>query len=574
MHDAIRKALASVLEGLGMFEEDYVLELERPNDPSFGDVSTNIALVLAKQLGRKPRELAGEIAAALELGKDQVESVEIAGPGFINFRLSQGFWTQELLRILEEGDKYGTTQAGNGLRVNLEFVSANPTGPFNIVSARAAAVGAALARVMAAAGYRPHTEFYCNDTGRQVELFGQSLRARYAEERGLSGYQLPEEGYRGQYLIDLAQQLSEEGIRRFEDPTDAVGRIRGELPSFEGDPDAWLELPDPESARTFGRYALRAMIQAQRETCARFGTVFDTWYLESELHSSDRLAKALERLREGGQVFELDGATWFRSTDFGDEKDRVLVKADGSTTYFLADVAYHASKQERGFELAIDFLGPDHHGHIARLKGAVEALGYESDWLEIVLLQQVNLIQDGKPLKMTKREGRLVTMDQLIDEVGVDVAKFFFLARKNNSHLDFDLDLARKESNDNPVYYVKYAHARICSVLRNAHARNVDPHALEDADLALLTHESELDLLRLLADLPDRVTSTARSREVSRLTNFATEVSAAFHQFYHQCTILGDNPSLTRARLALSRATKIVLANTLRLIGVEAPERM
>jgi len=567
--------MAQVLEQLGQYEEDYVLELDQPRDPSHGDLTTNIALILARKLDRKPRELAGEIAAQLDIDRSVVEAVEIAGPGFINFRAASGWWTQCVRRILEQGDDFGRSDAGEGQRINIEFVSANPTGPWNIVSARAASVGSALTRTMSAAGYRPHAEFYCNDAGRQVRLFGASLRARYAEELGLDGVEFPEEGYRGEYVTELARVLA---ASRDAEPEPVempkVGRIQGRLPEVSGTPDEWMELEEAESAEAFGRYALLRMISEQRETCARFGLNFDTWFLESDLHRQDRLTPTLEKLKEEGHVYEQDGATWFRSTDFGDEKDRVLVKADGAPTYFLADAAYHLSKHDRGSDHAIDFLGPDHHGHITRMLAAMQGLGLPEDWLEIIVLQQVNLIQDGKPLEMSKRAGRLVTMNQLIEDVGVDVAKFFFLARKNTSHMDFDLDLARAEGNENPVYYVKYAHARICSVLRNAEARGVDFAEVSDEELDRLDHQAERDLLRLLPELSGQIVAVARSREISRLTSFAMDVSAAFHPFYHQCTILGEDQGQSRARLALCDATRIVLANTLRLIGVDAPERM
>ena len=558
-----------------MYEEDYRLELERPRDPSHGDVTTNVALILAKRLGRKPRELAGEIAAALELDRELVESVEIAGPGFINFRAAVGWWSRCLRQILDAGEGFGRSEEGRSERVNIEFVSANPTGPLNIVSARAAAVGSALARAMRAAGYRPHAEFYCNDAGRQVRLFGASVRARYAEIVGLDGVEFPEDGYRGDYVRALAEELA---AHPESEPTlpemPNAGRIQGRLPEVSGSPVSWMELEETASSEAFGRYALVRMIGAQRKTMVDFGLVYDTWFLESELHAQDKLAPALEKLREGGHVYEKDGATWFRSTDFGDEKDRVLIKADGTPTYFLADIAYHASKHDRGFDRAIDFLGPDHHGHIGRMQAAVQALGYGDDWLEIMVLQQVNLIQDGQPLEMSKRAGRLVTMDELIAEVGADVAKFFFLARKNSSHLDFDLDLAKAQSNENPVYYVQYAHARICSVLRNAQAREIDVEQLDDADFDRLQESAERELLRLLPELPATVASAADSRELSRLTSFAVDVATAFHTFYHQCPILGEDPGLSRARLGLCQATRIVLANTLTLIGIEAPERM
>lgn len=575
MREIVREALVRVLEQFGQYEEDYVLELEQPRDPSHGDLTTNVSLILARKLKRKPRELAGEIAAQLDVDREVIEAVEIAGPGFINFRAAPAWWTRCVRDILDRGDAYGRSDAGEGQRVNIEFVSANPTGPWNIVSARAASVGSALARTMEAAGYRPHAEFYCNDAGRQVRLFGASLRARYAEELGLDGVAIPEEGYQGEYVVEMARALaSDPDVEPGAVEVPKVGRIQGRLPEVSGTPSAWMQLDEEESAEAFGRYALRRMISDQRATCARFGLVYDTWFLESDLHRQDKLPPTLERLRKEGHVYEQDGATWFRSTDFGDEKDRVVVKADGIPTYFLADIAYHLSKHERGTDHAIDFLGPDHHGHIARMQAAMQGLGLPSNWLEIIVLQQVNLILDGQPLEMSKRAGRLVTMDQLIDEVGVDVAKFFFLARKNTSHMDFDLDLAKAESSENPVYYVKYAHARICSVLRNAQARGIDFAVVTDDELGRLSEPSERDLLRLLPEFEGQIVGAARSREISRLTTFAMDVAAAFHPFYHQCTILGEDAGLSRARLALCDATRIVLANTLRLMGVDAPERM
>lgn len=576
MFDPIRQALMDALEGFGMFEEDYVLELDRPKDAAFGDVSTNVALILAKKLGRKPRELAGEVAAALSLDRNEIESVEIAGPGFINFRLARRVWTRRLVEILEAAGNFGASDAGQGTRINVEFISANPTGPFNIVSARAAAVGSALVRTLRLAGYRAHAEFYCNDAGRQVQLLGYSLRARYAQVTGRTDVEVPEEGYRGEYVLRLAEHLHAHGVREEDmDVGDAAGPVQGDLPRVEGAPDAWLALDEEASAAAFGRYALRSMIRQQRQTCEQFGVQFDAWVLESRMHAGDHLTRTVEALRGDEHVVDRDGAVWFQSEGFGDEKDRVLVKADGAPTYFLADIAYHAYKRERGFEKSIDLLGPDHHGYIARMEGAMQAIGYAPGWLEIILLQQVNLIQDGKPLEMSKRAGRLVTMDELIAEVGADAAKYFFLARKNTSHLDFDLDLAKQQSNDNPVYYVKYAHARICSVLRNAEARGLDPSDLGvDEDSIALEHPTELDLVRLLSDFPERVVSAATSREMLRLTGYATEVATAFTQFYHHCMILDEDEAVAKSRLALSVATRIVLANTLGLIGVEAPERM
>jgi arginyl-tRNA synthetase len=576
MKTEIRDALMKALEDYGMYEEDFVLDLEQPRDPSHGDVTTNVALILAKKLGRKPRELAGELAANLELDREHIESVEIAGPGFVNFRAAQRWWSECILEILEECQNFGRSDAGQGQKINVEFVSANPTGPMNIVSARAAAVGSALCRTLIFAGYRAHAEFYSNNWGRQVRIFGQSLRARYAESLHLGDVEFPEDGYQGAYVTEMAEALAASPDVQPAWPEFPSGvRMQGELDRVEGSPAQWMELEPEASSRAFGLYAIAVMVASQLQTCTQFGLSYDTWFLESDLHKNDRLGPVFEILDERGHIFEKDGAKWFRSTEFGDEKDRVLIKADGDTTYFLADIAYHASKHSRGWEKAIDFLGPDHHGHIARLEAAMSALGYDEEWLEVSILQQVNLILDGKSLEMSKRAGRLVTMDELINEVGADAAKYFFLARKNNSHLDFDLDLAKDESSENPVYYVKYAHARICSVLRNAQAK--PDFAFQEAsleELDLLVHESERNLVRILPEFPEVVAGAARAREMSRITTYAHELAAAFHPFYHQCTILGDDDALSRARLSLCSATRVVLANAMALMGVEAPDRM
>lgn len=573
IEEKIEHAILQSLESYGVFEEDISLELERPKDPSHGDLSCNVALMLSKKLGRKPRELAGEIAATIELDRDLVESVEIAGPGFINFRYAHDALIAPLHEILEAGESYGASDSGKGERVSLEYISANPTGPLNIVSARAAAVGSTLHRVMAKAGYRPSSEFYVNNAGRQVLLFGQSLRARYLQALGQEA-ELPEDGYQGAYLTELAQRLFESGVEDLDFSASEAGRVVGDLALATGGPQDWIELEGEAADRAFGVYGIAWMLKQQRATCLRYGVRFDVWYLETEIHVSGKIEKAMKLLREGGHAYEEDGAVWLRTTDFGDEKDRVLVRSDGTPTYFLPDIAYHVSKKDRGAEQAIDFLGPDHHGYIARMLAAMECLGYPEGWLEIILLQQVNLIQDGKPLKMAKRAGRLVTMDELLDEVGTDVARFFFLARKNSTPLDFDLDLAKEQSNENPGWYVKYAHARICSVLRNAQAQGVREEAASGEVLALLTEPSELALCRLLPELPVLVARTAETKDPTRLTRYATELATAFHQFYHNCRILTEDAALTRARLALARATRVVLANTLDLMGMEAPERM
>ncbi len=574
IHEIIRAEIMRRLESYGLFDGDVAVALEKPRDPSHGDLSTNIAMVTAKRVDRKPRELAGELAAKLEFDPDVIASVEIAGPGFINFRLAPAYQIDLLLDLWAGEGALQDIRTGRGRRINVEFISANPTGPLNVVSARAGAFGATLVRLLDAVGYDAHAEYYVNDAGRQVMLLGRSLRARTMEMLGRPA-EFPEDGYKGRYirlmaeeLVDLSSQAIQEQAQVFND----VSFQRLSAP--EGNADAWIGLPEEDSVRSFAKYALMKILTWQRQTCRRFGLHFDTWYFESELHQTDRVARARERLEKADAVHEQDGAIWFRSTEHGDEKDRVIVRSDGTPTYFLADIAYHYHKFQRGFERAIDFLGPDHHGHIPRMRGAMIALGVPADWLEVQILQQVNFVEQGRPVDMSKREGQFVTMDALCDDVGADVAKYIFLTRKPNSHLDFDLDLAREQSNENPVYYVKYAHARICSVLRRAEAAGWTVQEPTADSLARLEQEAEHGLMRELIRLPEVIAGAARAREPHRLTGYAQDVSGLFHQFYHQCVILGEDKDTTEARLHLCLITRRVLRQVLDLIGIEAPEHM
>ncbi len=569
----IRDTLRRTLEKLGIYEDEVDIVLEKPRDRDHGDLSTSLALMLAKPLGRKPRELAGDIAAALDFDRDVVESVEIAGPGFINFRVARAHHAVRLMAVWS-GAALEAIRTGGGKRINVEFISANPTGPLNVVSARAGAYGMALCRMLEAVGFDAHSEYYVNDAGRQVDLLGQSLRARYLQLRG-QPVEFPEGGYQGQYLeimaaelLDLDSAAIQEAASAFDD--ESFQRVRAP----EGNAEDWCRLDTEDSVRSFAKYALMKILGWQRGTCRRFGLRFDTWYFESELHESRRVERALEKIRKSGATYDAEDATWFRSTDYGDEKDRVIVRSGGEPTYFLADIAYHYHKFQRGFEHAIDFWGPDHHGYIPRMQGAMRALGVEEDWLEVQILQQVTFLEGGEPINMSKRKGQFVTMDALIDEVGADVAKFIFLTRKPNSHLDFDLDLARAQSNDNPVYYVKYAHARICSVLRNAEAAGVVVPEPDVAGLLRLSEPSEWNLVRELVRLPQVLVSGAQAREPHRLTGYLTELAGLYHQFYHQCKILGEDPAVTGSRLMLCQLTRRVLARALEVIGVAAPEFM
>jgi len=574
IEDIIKAGLLSSLEKYGLFEEDVDITLERPREREHGDLSTNLALVLAKRLKRKPRELAGELAADLSLPKDVVESVVIAGPGFINFRMARAYQVNLLMDIWQGEGGLEAIKTGAGKRINVEYISANPTGPLNVVSARAGAFGSTLVRLLDTIGFDAHSEYYVNDAGRQVTLLGQSLRARYLQLRG-EEVALPDGGYLGRYLEIMAAELMDldsKAIQAAASAFDNESFQRVSTPA--GNAEDWRQLPEEESVQCFAKYALMKILGWQRETCRRFGLRFDTWYFESELHETKRIERVLEKLREKEAVYEQQGALWFRATDFGDEKDRVMMRADGQPTYFLADVAYHYHKYQRGFEYAIDYWGPDHHGYITRMLGAMRALGTPPDWLEIQILQQVNFLEEGRPIDMSKRKGQFVTMDALCDEVGADVAKYIFLTRKPGAHVDFDLDLAREQSSENPVYYVKYAHARICSVLRKAVEQGVEPGEPEAAALSALTEEGEWNLVGILIQLPRVIAAAAESREPHRLTGYIYEVASLFHQFYHQCVIISDDKHVTRSRLHLCLATRRILAIVLDLIGIEAPESM
>lgn len=574
IEDVIREGLLDALEKYGLFEEDVEIELERPRERDHGDLSTNLALALAKRLELKPRELAGELAAALELPKDIVESVEIAGPGFINFRVARIYQISLLLDVWRGEGALQEIRTGADKRVNVEYISANPTGPLNVVSARAGAFGSTLVRLLNTIGYDAHSEYYVNDAGRQVTLLGKSLRARFQQLRG-QDVALPEGGYLGRYLEIMAAELLDLDSKAIQAAAAAFNNESFQrVAAPPGNADDWCRLPDAESVQSFAKYALMKILGWQRETCRRFGLRFDTWYFESELHETKRIERVLDNLREKDAVYEEDDALWFRSSDYGDEKDRVLVRSDGQATYFLADVAYHFHKYQRGFEFAIDYWGPDHHGYITRMQGAMRALGTPEDWLEIQILQQVNFLEHGRPLDMSKRKGQFVTMDALCDEVGADVAKYIFLTRRPGAHVDFDLDLAREQSSENPVYYVKYAHARICSVLRKAEAQKIVPGEPEPESLLRLEDESEWNLIRALIQVPRIIASAAEAREPHRLTGYIHEVASLFHQFYHQCVILGEDRKTSHARLHLCLVTRRVLAVVLDLIGIEAPELM
>jgi arginyl-tRNA synthetase len=547
---ALREALDGALSRVGLVAPPGVA-LEVPRESAHGDYATNVALTLAKSAGKPPRALAEAIVAQFAPDDPLVESVSIAGPGFVNFRLRDAALQGELLRILDEGAAYGSWPLGTEAPVLVEFVSANPTGPMNVVNARAGAVGAALVRLFRAAGRPADAEFYVNDAGRQVDLLGASVLARFAERIGdAARATVPADGYQGAYIQDLAAAAPEVEARRA---------------LLAGD-EAW-----------FRDFALTRMLESQQRDLAAYGVTFDRWFRESALHEDGRLTRALEDLRARGHVYAQDGATWFRSTTFGDEKDRVLVRQSGEPSYFLADIAYHRDKAERGYGLTLDLWGPDHHGHVARIAAALKALGLPDGVFKVTIVQFVRLLSKGELVKMSKRAGEFVTLADLLEEVGADAAKYFFLMRSTSAHLDFDLDLAREQSNDNPCYYVQYAHARVASVLRLAAEKGValpaDERARRTAAARLAEPEAR-NVLRLLAQFPDVVKGAAEAEEPQRVPTYLAQVAGAFHQFYHQHRIVTDDAETTAARLLLSAGTRQVIANGLALLGVSAPERM
>ena len=542
----LRRAVVAASEDLG--EGNGQPSLERPPKPELGDYSTNAAMLLAKSAGRPPREIAADISARLAEGLgDAVREVTVAGPGFVNVFFADRWYRDAVADVLAaESFGHSTEQRRDVL---LEFVSANPTGPLTVAGGRGAAYGDSLARVLSAAGHQVSREYYVNDAGTQIRNFAASIAAR------MRGEEPPEDGYAGEYIGELADELRAEGVEP--DDLDRLA-IRG------------VEL-------------MRARIEA---TLERFGVRFDVWSSERALHEAGAVTKMVERLREAGHVFERDGAVWLRTTEFGDDKDRVLIRSDGQPTYFAADVAYHADKLERGADLMIDPLGADHHGYVPRMKAAVACLGADPERYEAPILQLVHIVEGGERARMSKRKGEFVTLDELMDDIGVDAARYFLVQRSHDTTIDLDLDLARSQSQDNPVYYVQYAHARIASILRKAESegRNADEAeiaagARADAVRGAPTEPAERALLRRLLDLPAEIEAAAERRAPHRICAYATATAADFHSFYRDCRVVGADEEagvegLEAARLALCLATKRVLATALDLIGCSAPERM
>lgn len=559
------QALSSAVQaGALPLEEVPQPTLERPREEGHGDWACTIAMRLAKAARMNPRQIAQILVDNLP-ENELIETVEIAGPGFINLTLANSVFQNVIAEVRAQGSDYGKSTLPKPCKVDLEYVSANPTGPMHVGHGRWAALGDSIARVMRHAGYDVDEEFYINDQGNQMNVFADSLVVRYQQALG-QDVEMPEASYGGGYVKELAQQI------------------------IERDGDKWLSVDPDERRHEFREMGYKAMMENVKETLEIFGNHFDTWFSERSLFVADeegktKVDRAFEVMKEKGYIFEQDGATYFRSTAFGDEKDRVLIKTNGELTYFMSDVAYHYDKMQRGYDHLIDIWGADHHGYIPRCQAMMAAWGYPGA-LEVVLGQLVTLFRDGQQVRMSKRTGEMITFRELIDEVGVDATRYMMLSKSSDQSIDFDIEVAKKKDASNPVYYVQYAHARICSILRKAaQARDIETEgvsvaelaealSINNADLSVLTHESELELMRKMADFTDLVAGAARDRAPFRLTHYAQDLAALFHSFYTNCRVIGEGEQLEQARLALAESARIVLALALGLLGVSAPEHM
>ncbi len=539
----------SVLKaGLASEEQIPDVVLETPKDKANGDYSTNMAMQLARVAKKAPRMIAEEIVKNFDQSKASIQKIDIAGPGFINFYMDNAYLTELIPTILKEGSNYGSTNVGKGEKINVEFVSANPTGDLHLGHARGAAVGDSLCNVLDKAGYEVTREYYINDAGNQINNLALSVEARYFQALG-TDMEMPEDGYHGKDIIGIGQAIADEFGDRFVNESE-------------------------EDRRSFFReYGLKYEMKKLQQDLEEFRVRFDVWYSETSLYNNGKIDEALATLREQGHIYEEEGATWFRSMEFGDDKNRVLIKNDGSYTYLTPDIAYHQDKLKRGHDKLINIWGADHHGYIPRMKAAIEALGYGKDALEVEIIQLVHLFQNGEKMKMSKRTGKAVTMRDLMEEVGLDAVRYFFAMRSGDTHLDFDMDLAVSQSNENPVFYAQYAHARICSMLRQGEEQGLSLEG--DFALEHISSEKEIDLLKKLGEYPLAVAEAAGKRIPHRITNYTFELASALHSFYNAEKVLdADNHEKSRARLGLMKAVQTTLQDALKLIGVSAPEKM
>lgn len=548
LNNMILKALKKAREEeLLQFQHIPGFVIEVPKDNNHGDFASNVAMLLAREARMKPRQIAQIICNQMPEHTQEIDKIEVAGAGFINFFVSKEWLYDIPALVTAMGDQYGNNPPLNK-RVQVEFVSANPTGNLHMGNARGGAIGDTLANVLARAGYDVEREFYINDCGNQIEVFGQSLEARYLQLMG-KDIEFPENGYAGQDVVDTVKNI----IRTYQ--------------------DGLLAMESPARQKTLVDYALDEKIKYIKNTMADFGIHYDVWFSEKTLHEAGKVEEVVDFLKQRDYIYESEGALWFKTTDFGDEKDEVMIRANGLPTYFAADIAYHKDKFERGFDWVINVWGADHHGHVARMKGAMQAIGYDPDNLDIVLMQLVRLYRGGQIVRMSKRTGTTVSLDELIEEVGKDAARFFFVMRSPDSHLDFDLELAKQQNQDNPVYYVQYAHARIMSIFRQAKAAGAELKKPAEVDFSILGAE-ELQILRKIADFPEEIAISARTLAPHRLARYVLDLAGLFHSFYNHHRVLNENQALQDARLVLMDITRITLKNSLDLLGVSAPEQM
>lgn len=546
---SLKEAVEETVKTKGIKMKPEV-KLEVPRQKSYGDYASNVAFILAKEAREPALRVAKEIVRNFKVSGSWLEKVEVASPGFINFYLGEDFIYEGLDQILKMKEDYGKSNQGKGKKVQVEFVSANPTGPLHIGHGRIGAVGDVLANLLKMVGFNVEKEFYVNDAevSSQVENLAKSLDIRYRQLRG-EEVSLPEDGYLGDYLIEVAREI-----------------IKEEKVNFSS-------LPAEERLKKFRELALNKMLKLQKEDLKSFGLRFDSFFSEESLYKSKEVEKTIEQLRKKGYIYEKEEALWFASSKFSDEKDRVIIRANGEPTYLASDIAYHQNKFERGIEKVINVWGADHHGYIPRLKAALLALGYDPEAMEVIIVQMVNLQEGGEPVKMSKRAGEMITLKEILDEVGKDVARFFFITRDSNSPLDFDLELAKEKSDENPAYYIQYAHARICSIFSQAKEAGII-YSPQEADLSLLKREEEKELIRKLVSFPEEVSLSATSREVQRIPAYAKDLSNLFHIFYHNCRVLTKEQNIVQARLSLVEATRVVLLRLFNLMGISAPQKM
>ncbi|MNW32285.1 Arginine--tRNA ligase [compost metagenome] len=551
VHQQVVEAIEAAVLAAGIVsrEEIPAITLEVPKDKAHGDLATNVAMQLTRIAKRNPRQIAEQIIEHLDRKGASIDSAEIAGPGFINFRLDKSYLYPVIQRVLEQQAQYGRVEDGAGKKVQMEFVSANPTGSLHLGHARGAAVGDALCNVLDFAGYKVTREYYINDAGNQIYNMSRSIEARYLQELGQDA-EMPEDGYHGEDIIGFAKELvAEKG-------------------------DSLLSMSPGDRAGFFREYGLEKELDKIKRDLERFRVPFDSWFSETSLYENGEVLKVLNELRDRNEIYEEEGATWLNTTKYGDDKNRVLIKNDGTYTYLTPDIAYHRDKYARGYDTIINIWGADHHGYIPRMKAAMEALGNDPDKLKVLIAQMVSLFQNGEKVKMSKRTGKAVTMQDLMDEVGVDAIRYFFTMRSMDSHLDFDMDLAISTSNENPVFYVQYAHARVCSVQRQAEEQGITLRPLSEIALTELNTEREYDLIRKLGELPEEVSVAAANYAPHRVIRYVYDLASMFHSYYKAERVITENVEQTQARLALLSAVRVVIANVLKLVGVSAPERM